>query len=124
VSSALAGALPPDAASRIIDLMLQSTATIALRLEGNPTKDAQAALKFCRDAEATAARYDRAPFYDGYIAECLGLAEQQLKQKKAACAHYSRAVQSYRTVPAADRNYSNAAKFLLRAQKSYSGFGC
>ena len=43
-SAALTEPLVADAKSRIIDLMLESTATIALRLHGNPTKDAQIAL--------------------------------------------------------------------------------
>ena len=64
-SGALAEPLTLDAKTRIIGLMLDSTATMAFEFNKNPTKDAQAALAKCRDAEKIAARYDHSPYHHG-----------------------------------------------------------
>jgi hypothetical protein len=113
-SPGLAAPLTEEATQAIDSLLFRA------RLMSNP----KAALDYCREAEATATKYDRDPYYDGAIAKCTAYAHAHLKDKDAACLQWTRAVGALEAVPADHPRRAEAAKLVGELREDRSWFGC
>jgi hypothetical protein len=90
------------------------------RLMSNP----KAALDYCREAEAGAAKYDRDLYYDGAIAECTAYAHAHLKEKDAACLWRARALEALEKVPDHHPRRAEAVALVGELRRDQSWFGC
>jgi len=114
--SALAAPLSEEARTFIEDTLFRA------RLMSN----AEAALKCCREAQQSAAKYDPDPFYDGAIAKCIAQAERNLisQSKHAACFHYGHALEGLQAVPADHPRYSEAKDGMDHIRRDLVELGC
>lgn len=113
-SPALAGALTEEAIAFIDGQLFRA------RIMSNP----KAALDYCREAEARAAKHDQDPYYDGAIAKCLAYAHAHLKEKGAACQQQTRALERLQSVPADHPRHAESIELIGAMQKDQSWFGC
>ena len=81
-------------------------------------------MEHCRAAEQRAAQFDRDPFYDGLVSECLGGAELSLNNKRQGCDYLVRASAEFRAVPKTHAEYSTAREEISKLSKWRSQIGC
>lgn len=86
--------------------------------------NAASALKLCREAEAKAAEFDRDPLYDGRIALCLGYAEMHLKNSRAACDHFARALERLQAVRADHPQHARTAEWMEWMRRDRAKLAC
>jgi hypothetical protein len=93
-------------------------------LHADLMSNARRALEFCREAEQTAAGFDRDAYYDGAIAKCLGYAEMHLQNVPAACIAFARALAGLKAVGPDHHRYIQVRKWLDWIRSDRSKFGC
>jgi hypothetical protein len=90
------------------------------KLMSNP----KAALQYCREAEAAAARYDPDPFYNGAVARCVAYAQKHLNNREAACKERGRALEQLQSVRSTHSKYSEAIEQIAAIRGDQTWFGC